>query len=58
MRQLTFPDYARVLMIKRGNNRIIAIGKTKLAEGDAPMTQAGTPGGLLELKNVWDGVGV
>lgn len=53
LRQLTFPDYARVLMIKRGNSCITPIGKTKLAEGDVLMILADKPDGLLELKTVW-----
>lgn len=50
---LRFPDFARILIIKRGNNSITPTGKTRLAEGDVLMVLADKTEGLLDLKEKW-----
>lgn len=53
IQELRFPDFARVLIIKRGDKSVTPTGKTRLAEGDILMILADNTRGLLDLKEKW-----
>jgi len=53
VQNLKFPDFARILVIRRGDNSIMPTGKTKLAEGDTLMILADKTEGLMDLKSTW-----
>ncbi|MDL2298485.1 potassium/proton antiporter [Synergistaceae bacterium OttesenSCG-928-D05] len=53
VQDLKFPDDARILVIRRGNNSIMPTGKTKLMEGDVLMVLADKTENLVNLKSQW-----